>query len=440
MKRSCLKTVLAAVCLFSVTVVSLSADESFGFDSPDVAGTGGTETKPVTVGGEVSAGTSAYMEALADFSKVADIRAGNLFSGRLDFSATGSNADAVINLKLKPSDAGASPLAIDEAYLRAYFGKLDIEAGLRKLTWGKADSAGPLDVTNPLDLTDLTVTDSLERKIARPMVHGTLSLGPFTRLEALVIPSFEGHRFTTQGRWAPSQVTELPFDMTDSFPDTTALENTQTGIRLTTTFGSSDIGIQYFYGNLSRPAISVTGFEGMPPDIQIHISYNRYHQIGADYASVLGGLNVRLEAAANITEDLSGDDGSVYNPAILWSAGFDRDVIAGINVNLQGSGSVRLMDGRVGDSIADTEAGTDMVRTKITAQLSKKLFRDALELKAAGVYDIGYADWLVMPALVWTKGDIEAEVAAGFFGGDADGELGQYDANDYLKLMVTYRF
>jgi len=293
------------------------------------------------------------------------------------------------------------------------------------------------------------------------MVHGTLSLGPFTRLEALVIPSFEGHRFTTQGRWAPVQVTELPgkivdavnplakaavelqlktVDMTDSFPDTTALENTQTGIRLTTTFGSSDIGIQYFYGNLSRPAISVTGFEGMPPDIQIHISYNRYHQIGADYASVLGGLNVRLEAAANITEDLSGDDGSVYNPAILWSAGFDRDVIAGINVNLQGSGSVRLMDGRVGDTIADTEAGTDMVRTKITAQLSKKLFRDALELKAAGVYDIGYADWLVMPALVWTKGDIEAEVAAGFFGGDADGELGQYDANDYLKLMVVYRF
>jgi len=115
-------------------------------------------------------------------------------------------------------------------------------------------------------------------------------------------------------------------------------------------------------------------------------------------------------------------------------------VIAGINVNLQGAGSVRLMDDRVGDTIADTEAGTDMMQTKLTVQLSKKLFRDALELKVAGIYGIGYADWLVMPALVWTKGDVEAEAAAGFFGGDADGELGQYDDNDYLKASLKFRF
>ncbi len=98
------------------------------------------------------------------------------------------------------------------------------------------------------------------------------------------------------------------------------------------------------------------------------------------------------------------------------------------------------MDDKVSGTIADTEAGTDMTQTRITVQLSRKIFRDALELKASGIYDIGYTDWIFVPALVWTKGDVEAEAAAGFFGGDADGELGQYDANDYLKLMVTYRF
>jgi hypothetical protein len=61
-------------------------------------------------------------------------------------------ADAVINLKLAPGlvyYGEKSPVYVDEAYLRAYFGKFDIEAGLRKLSWGKADSMGPLDVINP---------------------------------------------------------------------------------------------------------------------------------------------------------------------------------------------------------------------------------------------------------------------------------------------------
>jgi len=461
MKRRVTHAALSAVLVFSFLSVPLSAEEGFGFDTADGAVSESAAETSVTVGGEVSAGASLFMEELAGISRAAGIRAGNLVSGKLGFAAKGSNADAVIDLKLKPVDEGSSPLTIDEAYLRGYFGKLDVEAGLRKLSWGKADSIGPLDVTNPLDLTDLTVTDSLERKIARPMVHATLGLGQFTRLEAVVIPSFEGHRFATEGRWAPARVTELPAavvsaaplsmqadilsqfqDMKSWYPVTDTIEYTQAGIRLTTTVGSSDFGFQYYFGNLPRPGVSLliipTGIT--TATVAADISYNRYHQVGADYAAVVAGFNVRLEAAANITEDLSGDDGAVYNPALLWSAGFDRDVIAGINVNLQGAGSVRLMDDKVSGTIADTEAGTDMTQTRITVQLSRKIFRDALELKASGIYDIGYTDWIFVPALVWTKGDVEAEAAAGFFGGDADGELGQYDANDYLKLMVTYRF
>ncbi len=438
MKQPVKFTTLIALCFLCFIFIPLSAEDSFGFDAPN-----STASQSVTVGGEVSAGFSVYTEMLNNIGEVGDIRLGNIFSGTLDFSAKGSNVDAAINLKLKPTEAGMSPIALDEAWLRAYFGKLDIEAGLRKLTWGKADSMGPLDVTNPLDLSDLTITDNLERKIARPMVHGTLSLGSFTRLEAVVIPSFEGHHFATEGRWTPAQVNELIHAavalnlasdvMTSLFPDTTGLEYTQAGFRLTTSIKSSDLGFQYFYGNLPKPASAIN-----PEAIQI--SYNRYHQIGVDYAGVLGGFNVRLEGAANITEDLSGDDGSIYNPSLLWSAGFDRNLVAGINLNLQGTGSIQLMHDKIGDTIEDTEAGSDMLQTKITAQVSKKILRDALELKTSGVYDIGKADWLIMPAIVWNKGDIEAEAGAGFFGGDAKGELGQYTNNDYLKFSLTYRF
>jgi hypothetical protein len=52
------------------------------------------------------------------------------------------------------------PAVFDEAYVRVYFGIFDIEAGFRKLTWGKADGFGPLDVINPLDTSELFMAET----------------------------------------------------------------------------------------------------------------------------------------------------------------------------------------------------------------------------------------------------------------------------------------
>lgn len=474
MKKNHAFSLLFGAAFLCLALASAAAEDGFGFD--DVTASDSTEitasdgsSPGMNVHGSVSAGETQFVSALDDADKITDITLGNMFSGRLDLSAKGTNADAVINIDLneKTPSREAEPFSIfDEAWFRMYFGKLDIETGLRKLTWGKADSQGPLDVLNPLDLTDLTVTDSLERKIARPMVHASYALGTFTKLEGVVIPSFEGHNISTEGPWAPRQITDLPAEiiasvpagpyqayvqsqiadalegtvLTDLYPETGTLEYTQAGLRVTTTVGSNDIGFQYFTGNLPEPAISITGFDAMPPDLKIKIAYNRYHQIGADYAAVLGGFNVRTELAANITNDLSGDDGEVYNPAMLWSVGFDRDLFAGVNANVQFAGSVRMLDGEVGDTIADTEAGTNMTQTKITLQLSRKFLKDELELKAAGMYGIEDVDYVFMPSVAWTKGDIAMEMGIGLFGGNKEGELGQYDKNDYVKASVKYTF
>lgn len=477
MKKNHAFTLVSGAAFLCLALAFAPAEDGFGFDDATVAsdpqGTASTDSssRGMSVHGSVSAGATQFVSALDDADKLKDIRLGNMFSGRLDLSAKGTNADAAINIDLNEQTLSreAEPFSIfDEAWFRMYFGKLDIETGLRKLTWGKADSQGPLDVLNPLDLTDLTVTDSLARKIARPMVHATYALGTFTKLEGVVIPSFEGHHIATAGPWAPRQITDLPaeiiasvpatpyqatfqagiatylnsedFDMTTLYPDTGTLEYTQAGFRVTTTIGSNDIGFQYFTGNLPRPAISITGFDAMPPDLKIKIAYNRYHQIGVDYAAVLVGFNVRTEIAANITKDLSGDDGEIYNPAMLWSVGFDRDLFAGINANVQFAGSVRLLDGKVGDTLADTESGTDMTQTKITLQLSRKFLKDELELKAAGMYGIEDADYVCMPSVAWNKGDVSMEMGVGLFGGNTKGELGQYDNNDYIKASIKYTF
>jgi hypothetical protein len=177
----------------------------------------------------------------------------------------------------------------------------------------------------------------------------------------------------------------------------------------------------------------------MPPVVTF--AYNPYHQIGVDWAQVIAGFNLRAEAAANITEDPSGDDGAVYNPSIAWSLGFDRDLVWGINLNLQCNETIRLFNSRVGGSAqTDIEAGTDITTTRITASLSKKILRDELEIKASCLWELESGAVLIMPALVWTKGDVAVELSGGIFAGDADGLFGQFRDNSFVKAAITYTF
>jgi hypothetical protein len=165
-------------------------------------------------------------------------------------------------------------------------------------------------------------------------------------------------------------------------PDTSTLEYGQAGARFTTTLGSSDLGFQYYYGRLPQPAVAI-GIDMTTYQIKAEFLYNPYHQVGVDYAQVIYGFNTRAEFAANITEDTDGDDGSVYNPSLAWSLGFDRDLFAGINLNLQVNETIRLKNDKTGsadidfagmmtsDFNFDIEGGKDATSTRVTAALSR---------------------------------------------------------------------
>ncbi|MCL2244670.1 MAG: hypothetical protein FWC03_09430 [Treponema sp.] len=412
----------------------------------------------VSASGEVSASLVGYFE---DFSDGADsVQFGNIFSGKLNFNAQTAYAEGVINLKLTTTE---KPVIIDEAYLKAFFGNFEISAGLRKIIWGKADSFGPLDVINPLDSSQIFTemadnTSLMGVRIPRPLIHASFRFGQFSKIEGLFVPNFEPTRFSKEGKWAPAgsdmaltMEELLPPGITVNFsftePDTTALDYAQAGLRFTTTIGSSDIGIQYYFGRLFQPAvkISVTPVTMTEFNFNADYNYNRYHQIGLDYAQDLFGFNIRAEVAANITEDLKGDDGAVYNPSIAWSFGFDRDLFWGINLNLQVNENIRLMNDKTGSdnyfgNDFDIESGLPVTATQLTATLFKKFLRDELELRASVVWGIEDNDCAIIPALIWTKDDFKAALSAGFFAGDSKGQLGQYKDNNFLKASLTYTF
>jgi hypothetical protein len=252
-------------------------------------------------------------------------------------------------------------------------------------------------------------------------------------------------------------------------PETQGLEYAQGGLRFTTTLGPADIGVQYYSGRLFRPSFTIQGAEGLLETIaanQDHIlsaylngqlesalagmigsaalgpliKYNRYHQLGVDYTQVLFDFSFRAELAANITEDIKGNDGTVYNPSLAWSAGFDRDLF-GFTFFVEADGAVRLLDSKVGSNAAlDTEAGVPPASAALTTRISRAFFQDKVELQFALLWHIETGDLYLMPSVSYTLGDLEAELSGGIFAGKDGGELSQYRNSGYIKTALKYSF
>jgi hypothetical protein len=468
--------------------VSLLGAQDFGFGDEETEHPGSSFVPFVLLQGEAGAVLKGFID---DFGNGADsVQLGNVFSGKLNLSAENVRAMGVINLNISPD---RSPVTIDEAYLHLYLGDFDVEGGLRKLAWGKADSMGPLDVINPLDFSDLSLlvdglSDGMAQKIARPLVRLAWNFGSFSKLEGVFVPNFEPARFAAAGRWAPAQTTALPGQLAGrivgltnpsqrqyaaavlsqrlpgliAYPDTSTLAYAQGGLRFTTSIGGADLGAQYYYGRLTTPAVSTAGTlasiaEAAPilaaaasqADVDAalgllvppKIAYNPYHQIGFDYAQVVAGFNVRAELAANLTGDLAGNDGAVYNPRILWSLGFDRDLVWGVNLNLQAAETITLRHGEIGKNpLPDIEAGSDPSSTRITVKLLKRFLMDRLEVSAAAIWGVEDRDCLIMPVLSWTEDDVTVGLAGGFFAGDRGGQFGQYRDNGFIQARLKYTF
>ncbi|MDR0557564.1 MAG: hypothetical protein LBG43_06835, partial [Treponema sp.] len=59
---------------------------------------------------------------------------------------------------------------------------------------------------------------------------------------------------------------------------------------------------------------------------------------------------------------------------------------------------------------------------------------------AAVLWEVEARDFLVMPGITWTKDDLSLAFSAGIFGGDEDGQFGQFRDNSFVKAAVTYTF
>lgn len=483
-----------AVILFGLILAVGSFAQDFGFDSVDsdlslneggssnfgfaggnsdsafAQGTISSNFKPIA---SVESSTFSFF----DTSKIQDI--GLSASGTLGFDYYASSVDGrlAFDFDLYP-DYEAT---LDEAWIHSFYGPFDVKAGLLRHSWGKADSSGPLDVINPKRLDNLSITDADAQKISQTTLILGWSITPFTRLELAATPWFEANALAMEGSWAAAQIAELTEMMTGlatvaalsggaisftppDYPNTTSFKYVQAGARLTGTFASQDFGLQYWYGNMRTPTVSLSAEFAAPPAPPIPtgfsalVAYDRYHLIGVDWASVLVGLNLRAELAALLTEDLSGDDPAIANPQVLWSLGFDRDLFSGLSLFMQADGLVRLMYDKISEKSlvpaqavamvpqltplaqipADFESQQKQTETRIMARLSRSFLRDELECNITGLWGLEDSDFYLLPEVKLLKGDLTTSLGAGFFFGNKDGTLGQFYKNNWVRLSLKY--
>jgi hypothetical protein len=495
-----------SLVLLFVFICSIAGAQDFGFGFDDEETETPSRSLAITMRGSVDYEFTPFFN---NFNKESQLLQEEIYdiaslNYKFDYALTSNYIDVYIVLNANPlsvselwglspalKEKNYTPLFIDEVFFRGYMGPVNVEIGYRKLAWGKADSGGPLDVTNPIDYSDLrNITDLKARKIARPMLHLTWNTNNFSKLEGVYIPNFYGHRFASKGRWVPWQVVNMPnvvgegildraiynyplyapqiqemypmlasgfTDFSPEFPNMAGLDYFQAGLRFTSTIKSVDIGFQYYYGNLFRPSFTIANIDEFLDDVMINydpldpytgnpsllspqMKYNRYHQIGIDYAQVLFTFNIRAEAALHLTEDIKGDMGSVRNPFIGWSFGFDHDIFWSMTLNVQCNQNVRLFNSKIGDNpVLDAEAGTNITSTRITVQIKKENIAN-LETKVILIWDIEDTGFYIIPYHSWTFKNMTYEISVGIFAGNKESELGYYWKNRFLKVGLKYSF
>jgi hypothetical protein len=467
------KNLWVSLILFTVVLASIGAQD-FGFEDFGFSGSlSDTEdASALSISGEFDFSSRFFINTDDPATGFTETPSSILV--RMESSSSASEFSFA--LRLSPEIVANKPARIiDEATLRTYWGdSVELTVGMSKVVWGKGDSLRILDVVNPQDYSDPFNTDVEGRKIAQALIKVDWRTGMVGKLEAVYVPFFQGDYLPLEGIWAPKAFTAMRAKIREDFrlgahttltgggitdpaatiiaaaqadalmeqlllyPDTKSLEWGQGGLRYTDSFKGVDIGMQYYTGFLRTPVIN-TDFAVLVATHAPVLSYNRYHQIGVDSAFVLGPYNLRAEAAWHQTYDTKGTDPLIYNPFASMVLGVDRNFGA-VSLNLQTLGTwITNLDQAT--NVGDVESTAHELSGTVMGQLGYTMKNGKMEATLAGAAEIPDLNWMLVPGFTITPvDDVTFSFNGYFFGGDSNGQFGQYHDRNFLEFKAAYAF
>lgn len=495
MKRTKILALLATAAFFSSFATAQDMDfgddfgSDFGGDFGDTASSSSFAATALSVNGEAQVNFRAYVDdegtsglPIDEWNTWVDPK------GKLGLNYSNDSVSADVKFALSKdiiTDYKAD--IIDELTLEAYLGNFVIQAGKMKVVWGKGDKLHVIDNFNANDYKDFLIPDYIDRRISEPMVrvlyNAPNDAGPFTsnRFEFIWTPFMTADRYAASGRWVPNQVIELKEKLTgiakmlientvsdlnktylsqlsnsssladNLYPDLYQLKYMQAGARFTTTTGSWDWGLSYYFGRDKRASFDYKKManyvqkylEGTAEEDDKFIDYDFLQVFGIEAAKTFGAYNFRAEAAYNLTKDVAGDDPKVHNNSLAWVFGFDRDLpISELNFNLQTQGKFILNHDEIKDS-GGTEIGTYKTDNKLVLNISDNLAHGKLKPEVSAIYGFEHFDLIIMPKVTWYVSDGLEFSASGMYMQsfiESRSEFGNWHNNSFVQIAAKYTF
>jgi hypothetical protein len=334
-------------------------------------------------------------------------------------------------------------LRVDDAYGKLYVKRGEVTMGYSKVFWGKLDHLSPVDIVNPLDVSQLFLrTERKEAKLAVPLVMASAYLGEMSRLDVMVLPVFKQGTYDELNEisspfniaYVPSPFDTLPVE--EQLPSKT-IGNMEYSGRFSSVFREIDWSLYYFHGFGDFPLYTLTYHydplihESIPDSIKAE--YVTYSMFGYDFEFVWGKWGIRGEGALFTDQGFQKKGTLDYIEGDSIALGFGADRSFGdtyLNVSA-------LYQKIFTDD--DIEARRDEIT--LLGNLERSFSYETKMLKLFSIFNtMSHSIFLKGTCSVNLIENLWADVSIGLFDGKEKDTLGRFKDSDFFAITCTYHF
>lgn len=331
--------------------------------------------------------------------------------------------------------------SLEEAYLDIYTKEADIRLGKQYIFWGRTSGVDtPTNNINSQNLTRIK-PDPEELRIATG---------------ALKINYFRGYDLVFQGVWVPGFTPDkLPSPALPSgirigerkIPDP-ELKNSSWGLKVDRFGRIGDFSLSYLYTWDSFPDYE---YEKGSLGITLSPVYHRVGIFGADFATGIGGFDIRGEAAYFKTRDEDGTSVFIKNPHLKYTLEAGYPVTDNFDVILQIGGKKIFnfvppeeypgFPEELVEQIAFFYGEQKEWQNLLLLHLTYRMWYERLELEFRGEYNLTLQDYLLSPKLSYHMGrGFNVGFGGMIFEGEPQTRFGAMDRKDLIWCELSYSF
>ena len=344
-------------------------------------------------------------------------------------------------------------LRVHDANFELKAGRIDVQAGLARVVWGRLDEIQPGDVINPLDVSKFFFEGRGAARLPVALVRGRVFLTDSTSVEGVYVPIFRRGRFDQLDEpTSPFRPASQPGDglvvclaltcpvlppaIVDDEPPVTA-ESAQGGVRFSASTGRVDWSVSAFRGFEAFPIYAI-GTARPGERVVIRGTHPRFTMIGGDFETVRGQWGVRGEVAAFV-------DDNFQSPALAAVSGSSFDAGAGVD---RKAGSYRVSATalyhreRYERSIAEP-AGSASERDDLSLILSvdRSFGRERYQVRGFGVANMSEGSGFTRGiATAKLRDNVDLEGSVGWFIGRGADLVGRFADSDFAYARLKYYF